>query len=61
MLTPKGRAVALLVTLRDRWDTLAPEQQDECAAILERLAATLRSERANTERSPQPLVGRLLA
>lgn len=43
-LTGKGRAAALLVTVRERWGQLTPEQQVECSAILARLSLALRRE-----------------
>lgn len=63
-LTPKGRAVALLLAVRERWETLTPEQQAECSAILERLAAALRREevsKPSTLPRPLPLIGRIVA
>ena len=63
MLTPKGRAAVLLIAVRDRWDTLTPSQQQECADILERLSVALRREHSVLTRqpSPLPLVGRVVA
>jgi hypothetical protein len=65
-LTGKGRAVALLVTVRDRWDSLTPDQRAEVADQVARLSVALRAEKlastdANSVPRPLPLVGRLSA
>jgi hypothetical protein len=49
-LTGKGRAAALLITVRDAWEQLTPDQQAEFSAILERLSAALRREQSCTRR-----------
>jgi len=49
-LTGKGRAVVLLMQVRDRWDALTPSQQHECELILERLATALRREHSVRDR-----------
>ena len=58
-LTGKGRAAALLITVQQRWEQLTPDQQAECSAILERLAAALRREQAHPVPARVPLVGRV--
>jgi hypothetical protein len=54
-LTEKGRVVAVLTGLRDRWESLTPEQRAEAIRLVEQLAATYRTPR--TVRVP--LAGRL--
>jgi len=49
-LTGKGTAAALLIRVRDTWDSLSPSQQAECSAILERLAVVLRREHSVRDR-----------
>jgi antitoxin (DNA-binding transcriptional repressor) of toxin-antitoxin stability system len=65
-LTGKGRAVALLVTVRERYDSLSPDQQREVADLVARLSVALRAESSKLATSklaarPLPLVGRLSA
>jgi antitoxin (DNA-binding transcriptional repressor) of toxin-antitoxin stability system len=64
-LTDKGRVVAVLVTLREQWDTLSPSQQAEAANLVERLAAVYRREHSVSARTTTavrvPLLGRLTA
>jgi hypothetical protein len=63
-LTGKGRAVALLVKVRDRWDSLTPDQKQEVADLVARLSVAMRRDlvsHSNEVRRPQPLVGRLSA
>jgi len=62
-LTTKGRIVAAMVTLRDRWDTLTPAQQQEASDLVERLATVYRREHSVVTRQPVrvPLVGRIVA
>ena len=49
-LTGKGSATALLVRVRETWDSLSPSQQAECSAIIERLAASLKREHSVRDR-----------
>ena len=64
-LTPKGRATVALLAVRDRWDSLSPSQQAECAELLGRLSVALRGEPSVADRAPSPvrvpLVGRIVA
>ena len=73
MLTSKGRAAALLIRVRDSWDSLTPAQQAECSAILGRLSVALRAEEGHVDvtfqsgipqmrrASAVPIIGRLTA
>ena len=56
-LTDKGRVVAVLATLRDRWERLTPDQQAEARALVDRLVATYRTRPAVRV----PLAARLMA
>ncbi len=58
-LTGKGQAAALLVRVRDTWDSLSPSQQAECADILTRLRAAMAREHSVGTRVP--LLGRIVA
>jgi hypothetical protein len=62
-LTPKGKAVVLLVTVRDRWDTLSDDQKQECADLVARLSVAMRRENVSPAKQfrPLPLVGRISA
>jgi hypothetical protein len=64
-LTPKGRAYAALLAVRDRWDSLSDDQRAEVADLVAQLAAALRRERASNFDTPRPvrvpLVGRICA
>ncbi len=72
-LTGKGTAAALLIRVRDTWDSLSPSQQAECSAILERLHVALRREHSVCQRATavapvpaggnvrMPLLGRVVA
>jgi hypothetical protein len=61
-ITPKGRAYIALAAVRDRWDSLTPDQKQECAELVARLSLALRAERLEANRSrPLPLVGRISA
>ena len=63
-LTGKGRAYAILLQVRDRWGTLNPDQQAECAELLDRLQAAMRREQMSFRKDsprPLPLVARISA
>jgi hypothetical protein len=63
-LTGKGRAAALLISVRERWEQLSPDQQAECEAILQHLSVAMRRDVNRPDMSaprPLPLVGRLSA
>ena len=59
VLTGKGRAAALLITVCERWESLSPAQRAQCAEILERLAAALRREQARPVDGRVVLAGRV--
>ena len=61
MLTPKGKAYALLVEVRDRWNELSPSQREEAAELVDRLSKALRREEARPRPVKVPLVGRVTA
>jgi hypothetical protein len=68
-LTGKGRAVALLVKVRDRWGSLTPDQRAEVTDLVARLSVALRRESKSdtvsdfqtleVSRPRVPLVGRI--
>ena len=60
-LTAKGQAAALLVRVRDGWDTFSPSQRAEVADLVDRLSQALRREHSVRDRQPArvSLVGRI--
>ena len=60
MLTPKGRAYALLVKVRNEWDSFTPAQREEAAELVDRLSKALRNEDPKPRR-PMQMVGRISA
>jgi hypothetical protein len=52
-LTGKGRAAVVLIRVRESWDSLSDDQQQECADLVARLAIALKAER-NGVNHPNP-------
>jgi hypothetical protein len=63
MLTEKGKAAALLIRVRESWDSLSDDQRAEVAALVVRLNQAMRRESvASTQHShPLPPASRLSA
>ena len=60
VVTDKGCVYLALAAVRDRWDTLTPDQRAEAAELVDRLSKALRREDPKPRR-PLPLVGRISA
>ncbi len=64
-LTGKGQAAALLVRVRDGWDTFSPSQRAEVADLVDRLSQALRREHSVSARTTTavrvPLLARITA